>query len=262
LASLAYQSASAIERAKLVTDVAQARLQTETEKLRASLLSSISHDLRVPLDSIILTARSLSNGWDTLPSEERHSLVGTIEQESDRLDRFVENLLDMTELVTGNMHFNRQPTDVRLLIDKALTRLSRRIKERVVNFDCADKLPLIEGDADTLRRVFVNVIENACSYSTPDQPIKIEARQDVSDIKIIITDHGPGIPESESERVFDMFYRIKKSSAVAGSVAGAGLGLSICRGFIEAHHGHIHAQSGEDGSGTSIIIRLPIKGRA
>ncbi|MDR3423935.1 MAG: sensor histidine kinase KdpD [Alphaproteobacteria bacterium] len=262
LTSLAYQSASAIERAKLVTDVAQARLQSETEKLRASLLSSISRDLRAPLDSIIFTVQSLNKSWNETPPDEQRALVGHIEQESDRLDRFVENLLDMTELVAGGMRFHFQPTQVRDLIDKALTRLARRVKERVVNLDCAQDLPLIEADGAALHRVFVNVIENACSYSTPDEPIHIAVWREGSDIKITITDRGPGIPESERQNVFDMFYRIKKSDAVTGPVEGVGLGLSICRGFIEAHQGRINAQSGESGIGTSIIIRLPISGAA
>jgi len=259
LTSLAYQAATAIERAKLVTDVAQARLQTETEKLRASLLSSISHDLRAPLDSIIVTARNLSNGWGTIPPAEQQTLVGHIEQEADNLDRFVENLLDMTELVTGNVRLNRQPTDLRLIIDQALTRLSHRTENRVINLDYATALPPIEADADTLRRVFVNLVENACSYSSPDQPISLSAKQEGQDIKITVTDRGPGIPESERERVFDMFYRIKKGNTLASPVAGAGLGLSICRGFIEAHQGTISAQPGEDGVGTSIVIRLPVR---
>ena len=116
---------------------------------------------------------------------------------------------------------------------------------------------MIEADSDTLRRVFVNVIENACAYSLPDQPITIVVKQDGRDVKIAVTDQGLGIPESERERVFDMFYRIKKGGGV-DSVAGVGLGLSICRGFVEAHQGHISAQSGKGGVGTSIVIRLPV----
>ena len=254
LTSLTYQAASAIERAKLVTDIAQARLQSETERLRASLLSSISHDLRLPLDSIILTARSLSNEWNEMPADQHHTMVIHIEQEADRLNRFVENLLDMTELVTGSVRFNRRPTNLCEVMDGAFAGLSRILKERIVNFTCPTVPPLINADADILQRVFVNVIENAANYSLPSDPIDISMRQDGPEISIIVTDRGPGIPESERERVFDMFYRIKKT----GTVAGAGLGLSICRGFVEAHQGHITAQSGENGMGTSIIIRLPI----
>ncbi|MDR3450866.1 MAG: ATP-binding protein, partial [Alphaproteobacteria bacterium] len=114
----------------------------------------------------------------------------------------------------------------------------------------------VSGDKDILRRVFVNIIENACKYSPADRPVEITARREASELRVAITDHGNGIPEAERERVFDMFYRIK-SGALSNAVIGAGLGLSICRGFIEAHGGHISAQQGE-GGGTSIVIRLPI----
>jgi two-component system sensor histidine kinase KdpD len=252
LSSLAYQAASAIERTRLVTDVAQARLQTETEKLRASFLSSISHDLRTPLDSIIEIARNLSSQWDNVAPAQQQALVGSIEIEAERLDRFVQNLLDMTELVTGNIRFEHKPIDIRSLINHVLKLLERIIGSHSIAFTCADHLPFVDGDEEALRRVFINVIENACKYSPLDQPVDINVQMDGSDIKITVSDHGSGIPEGEHERVFDMFYRIKK-----GSVSGAGLGLSICRGFIEAHMGHISAHSGNDGTGTNIVIRLP-----
>jgi len=237
-------------------------LQTEMEKLRTSLLSSVSHDMRVPLDSIILTARNLRNDWNSITPDNQYKLVSHIEQESDRLDRFIENFLDMTELVTGNMSYTRTPTNLHDVIELAMARLDRRLKEREVHFDCPDNLPFIEADGTILRRVFVNVIENACLYSLPDQPIKIAAQQDGDNIKIVVTDKGVGIPESERQRVFDMFYRVKKNILSMEPIAGAGLGLSICRGFIEAHNGSIVAQEGEGGVGTSIVITLPIKANA
>jgi two-component system sensor histidine kinase KdpD len=220
--------------------------------------------MRAPLDSIIFAARNLSNDWNEIPVDQQLVLVSHIEQESDRLDRFIENFLDMTELVTGNKRYNRALMNVRDAIELAMARLDRRLKERNVSFDCPDDLPLIEADAQALRRVFVNIIENACSYSLPDQPIDIVVRQEGDYIKTVVTDRGVGIPESERQRVFDMFYRIKKDAASVDAasvdaIAGAGLGLSICRGFVEAHHGHISAQSGEHGIGTSIIIILPIR---
>jgi two-component system sensor histidine kinase KdpD len=252
LTSLGYQAASAIDRTRLVTDVAQARLQSETEKLRASFLSSISHDLRTPLDSIIATARNLNNGWNGIGPDEQHRLVGTIEAEADQLDRFVQNLLDMTELVTGNVRLEKKPTNVRFLIGDALARLSRQITSRAVQFDCADNLPQISADEGAMRRVFVNVIENACKYSPKDKRVTVSARLEGGDVRIVVSDSGPGIPEEERERVFDMFYRIK-----TGAIAGTGLGLSICRGFVEAHGGHIAAEPGDQGIGTNVVIKLP-----
>ena len=258
LTSLAYQAANAIERARLVTDVAQARLQTETEKLRASLLSSISHDLRSPLDSIILTTQRLHKNWVVTTSFEQLAQIAHIEEEADKLDRFIENLLDMTNLVTGNMKFTRQLTDISVLVKQALHRLSRQTRNRKIVFNASDDLLLVEGDESALRRVFVNLIENACSYSPTECPIVITAQRKDQDVVITVTDKGDGIPEDERERVFDMFYRIKNGN-LSESVNGAGLGLSICRGFVEAHHGTIAAQTGENGKGTQIMIRLPIK---
>ncbi|MDD3029491.1 MAG: sensor histidine kinase KdpD [Alphaproteobacteria bacterium] len=259
LLSLTYQAASAIERATLVSDVTQARLQTEVERLRTSLLSSVSHDMRIPLDNIILTSRNLTSDWKNIPPDQQYVLVSHIGQESDRLDRFIENFLDMTELVTGNMRYVRTPTNLRSIIELALARLSRCLKGRQVIFDCPDKLPLIPADANALRRVFVNLIENACSYSMPDQPISILLRVESDGLTVAVNDRGIGIPENQRLRVFDMFYRIKKNTAVMGAIAGAGLGLSICRGFVEAHGGTISAQPGVDGVGTTILVTLPIE---
>jgi len=259
LASLCAQTASAIERAKLVTDVAQARLQTETERLHTSLLSSISRDLREPLDNIISTAAGLRQDWQSFSPEKRFALVSHIGEESDRLDRFVENMLDMTELVTGSVRYNRAPCDLRDILQKAMHRLSRQLEGRAVAFDCPKDIPPVCVDADIMRRVFINVIENACAYSAPVEPIKITARRDGGAIKITVTDKGIGIPENERARVFDMFYCIRKESAETGQdKTGVGLGLSICRGFLAAHQGHISAHAGEGGIGTTIAIWLPI----
>jgi two-component system sensor histidine kinase KdpD len=212
----------------------------------------------MPVDNIIGTVRSLNQNWDEAHLDEKHSLINLIEMESSRLDRFVQNLLDMTELVTGTIHLNLAQLDIRTLIKDVISHLSRRVGERVIRFDCSEALPLIEGDADILRRVFINIIENACTYSPFDQPITIKATSEGTQIKIAFNDRGAGIPESERERVFDMFYRIKSGATQSGA-GGAGLGLSICRGFIEAHQGQISARQGEDGVGTKIVIRLPLK---
>ncbi|MDE2029283.1 MAG: sensor histidine kinase KdpD [Alphaproteobacteria bacterium] len=257
LSSLAYQAASAIERAKLVTDVAQARLQTETEKLRASLLSSISYDLRAPLDNIIAITRNLDKRWNEIEPQGRMELIASIGDEAGRLDRFVQNFLDMTELVTGNIRLARKPVALRDVVGMALLRLSRQIGGRDIKIDIPDDLPPVNGDEAVLQRVFANIIENACAYSPSDQPVHIVARARGPGVTITITDRGSGIPESERERVFDMFYRAK-SDGTQNSIRGAGLGLSICRGFIEAHHGTIKARPGEDGTGTRIEISLPV----
>lgn len=255
LASLANLSAVAIQRTRLVTDIEDARLETETERLRASLLSSISYDLRTPLVTILGATTSLRDYWDKFDDKARRDLFASIEDQADRLNRFVQNLLDMTQLVSGGLQLKREPTDVQDLVGSALTKLRKQIGERPLRIDIPDDLPPIDGDLAILERVFVNILDNACKYAPHDQPITITARREAHYVRIVITDRGPGIPEEERERVFDMFYRVKVSAAPA---SGAGLGLAISRGFIEAHDGRITAQPGPDGVGTQIVVRLPI----
>ncbi len=255
LASIASQSAVAIQRTRLASDIEHARLQTETERLRASLLSSISYDLRTPLVAILGATTSLRDYWDKFDDQARRDLFATIEDEADRLNRFVQNLLDMTQLVSGALKLKRQPTDVQDLVGAALTKLRKQVGDRPLRIDIPDDLPPIDGDLTMLERVLVNIFDNACKYAPLDQPLSITARREAHYVRLTIVDRGPGIPDEERERVFDMFYRVKVGATPA---SGAGLGLAICRGFIEAHEGRIAAQPGTEGVGTQIVIRLPI----
>ena len=253
--SLANQSAIALGRARLATDISQARLQTETERLRSSLLSSISHDLRTPLVSVLGTTTTLRDYWGKLDDEARLEMFGTIEEEADRLNRFVQNLLDMSALVTGGLNLKREPVGVQDVVGTALGKLRKQLGDRPLRLDIAADLPDMNGDFSILERVLINIIDNACKYAPADQPITISARRETHYVRLTVTDRGPGIPEEERDRVFDMFYRVKVGSA---PTSGAGLGLAICRGFIEAHGGRISAQSGPDGIGTQIAVRVPV----
>jgi two-component system sensor histidine kinase KdpD len=255
LISLASQSAIAVERAKLVTDIEEARLQTESERLRSSLLSSVSHDLRTPLVAILGATTSLRDYWDRFDDRMRRELFATIEDEAYRLNRFVQNLLDMTQLVAGGLKLKRQATDVQDLVGSALIKLRKQMGNRPLRLDIPVDMPAVDGDLTILERVLVNIIDNACKYAPIDQPITITARREAHYVRLTIADRGPGIPEEEHERVFDMFYRVKIGTS---PTSGAGLGLAICRGFIEAHGGRILAQPGTDGIGTQIVVRLPV----
>ncbi|MER2520563.1 MAG: sensor histidine kinase KdpD [Bdellovibrionales bacterium] len=255
LAHLASQSAVAIERSQLATAIEEARVQAETERLRSGLLSSISHDLRTPLVAILGATTSLRDYWDRFDETMRRDLFATIEEEADRLNRFVQNLLDMTQLMTGGLTLKRRPIDVQDLVGSALSKLAKQLGKRPLRLDIAQDLPPIDGDLAILERVLINVIDNACKYAPEDQPLTLTARREGPMARLTITDRGPGIPEDERERVFDMFYRVKIGTA---PMSGAGLGLAICRGFIEAHGGRIAVQSGFDGTGTQIVLRLPL----
>jgi len=133
--------------------------------------------------------------------------------------------------------------------------LRKQIGDRPLRIDIPDHLPPIEGDLAILERVLANILDNACKYAPAEQPITITARREAHYVRITVTDRGPGIPEEERERVFDMFYRVKVG---ATPTTGAGLGLAICRGFVEAHEGRISAMPGADGVGTQIVVRLPV----
>jgi len=255
LASLATQSAVAIERCKLAADITQAKLQTETERLRSSLLSSVSHDLRTPLVAILGATTSLRDYWDKFDNKSRSDLFSTIEDESERLNRFVQNLLDMTQLVSGGLKLKRQPCDIQDLVGSALSKLRKQIGNRPLRIDIPEDLPSVDGDFTILEHVLVNIFDNASKYAPADQPLTVTARREANYVKLAITDRGPGIPEAERDRVFDMFYRVKIGSMPS---SGAGLGLAICRGFIEAHGGRIFALMGPDGIGTQIVIKLGV----
>ena len=137
----------------------------------------------------------------------------------------------------------------------ALTKLRKQLGQRSLRLDIPEDLPSVEGDFTILEHVLVNIIDNACKFAQEDQPITIAVQQELQSVRITITDRGPGIPESERDRVFDMFYRVKVGTL---PTSGAGLGLAICRGFIEAHGGRIWAQPGPDGVGTQIVVRLKV----
>lgn len=255
LSHLASQAAVAIERSRLAGAIEEARVQAETERLRSGLLSSISHDLRTPLVAILGATTSLRDYWDRFDESMRRDLFATIEDEADRLNRFVQNLLDMSQLMTGGLSLKRRPVDVQDLVGSALSKLGKQLGKRQIRLDIAQDLPPIDGDLTILERVLINVVDNACKYAPEEQPITLTARREGPMARLTVTDRGPGIPEDERERVFDMFYRVKIGTA---PMSGAGLGLAICRGFIEAHGGRISAQSGIDGTGTQIVLRLPI----
>ncbi len=255
LETLGDQAAVAIERTILVADVEAARLATETERLRSALLSSLSHDLRTPLVSILGAASSLINYGDDLGDGDRRELAGTIQDEAERLNRFVQNLLDMTKLGSGALKPNADWADLRDIVRAAVDRSGKLLKGRQVKVDIDAGLPLLCLDSVLMEQVFFNLLDNACKYAPPDSLVTIWARTGKELALIEVCDQGAGIPEADRERVFDMFYRVEAADTQA---AGTGLGLAICRGIVEAHGGTIKAEPGLHGAGTCIVIHLPL----
>ena len=266
LETLAHQAGLAIERTRLASQAEDSRLFIETEKLRSALLSSLSHDLRTPLVSILGSATTLLDLDASLPEPTKRDLVETIREEAERLNRFVQNLLDMTRLGSGALHPRRDWLEIGDLIGASLARSKRQLGSRVVDVEMEPDLPLLSLDYVLIEQVFLNLIENACKYSADGTRITITARRDHAGsggerMRIVVRDQGPGIAHGERDKVFDMFYRVKSGDS---QIAGTGLGLAICRGIVEAHGGTIAivdnpAPAAEGGAaGTSVEVLLPI----
>lgn len=255
LDALADQAALALERTQLVADIEAAEIKQEKEQLRTALLSSLSHDLRTPLVSILGAATSLLTYDEHLQSGERRELASTIQDEAERLNRFVQNLLDMTRLEAGGLTLRLDWTDLHDVAGSALERARRILHGRRVKVDLAPALPLLKLDAVLMEQVLFNLLDNACKYSPPEGVITLWARQQGDFVVLEVCDQGPGIPEADRERVFDMFYRIKEQDR---QTAGTGLGLAICRGLVAAHGGSITVMPGLHGVGASLVIKLPV----
>ncbi|MCW4115468.1 sensor histidine kinase KdpD [Aurantimonas sp. MSK8Z-1] len=258
LDALVDQIAVAIERTRLASDIEASRILSETERLRTALLSSVSHDLRTPLVSIIGAASSLMEDDDALGRAGRRAMAETVFEEGERLNRYVQNLLDMTRLGYGALTLRHEAVDLREVVGRVLRRLARTLQGHTVALDLPQDLPPVDGDPVLLEQVFANILDNAAKYAEPGTRITVSGQAQGERIAVSVTDAGPGIPAEDRDKVFDMFYRVRAGD---GQKAGTGLGLAICRGILEAHGGSIRAEPGKpDGSGTRIEVELPRAG--
>jgi two-component system sensor histidine kinase KdpD len=256
LDALVDQVAIAIERARLTTDIEESRVLSETERLRAALLSSVSHDLRTPLVSIIGSASRLIEAGDAVGRDGRMQLAATIRDQGERLNRYVQNLLDMTRISYGALPLNKEWVEPRGLVGRAVRQLKDELHEFKVRVDVPLTLPAIKVDPTLLEQTLVNVLDNATKYAPRGSEIVITAERSGEAVRIAVEDEGPGIAEADRERIFDMFYRVRAGD---GDSKGTGLGLAIARGILDAHGGSIRALSRPDGrSGTRIEIQLPL----
>lgn len=247
------QVAVALERVRLAEEARAAALRIRAEQMRSSLLSAVSHDLRTPLASITGAATTLRDDAALDPSTNAE-LLATICDEAERLERLVSNLLDMTRLESGALSLKRDWIPLEEMIGSALTRLESKLANRTVHVRIAPDVPLVFVDPVLFEQIFVNLFENASKY-TPDQTvIDVSAEYRLDSLLINVRDNGPGIPEGSEETIFEKFYRVAH-----GRVAGAGLGLAICRGIIEAHGGSIRAERLADG-GLAFVLHVPVGG--
>ncbi|MFH5773779.1 DUF4118 domain-containing protein [Paracoccus sp. NGMCC 1.201697] len=253
--ALADQAALAIERIQLVDDLDRAKLSAEADKLRSALLTSISHDLRTPLAGIMGAAGMLRDYFDALTPDSRRDLLATVNDESERLNRFIANLLDMTRIESGATVPNFQAVYVDEAVGAVLRRAETVLARHRITVTLAPELPMLRLDPTLFEQVLFNLLDNAAKYAPEGTPIGIEGWQENGSVILQIGDEGPGIPPADLERVFDIFYRVRKTDQV---LAGTGLGLAICRGFIEAMGGTIRAANRPDRSGALFRIRLPL----
>jgi two-component system sensor histidine kinase KdpD len=255
LDALADQAALAIERVNLVEDVDRARLVAETDRLRAALLTSISHDLRTPLASILGSATSLAANGDALNAATRLDLARNIQDEAERLNRFIGNLLDMTRLEAGPLPLRTTPVELSDVVGSALRRAGKVLAAHRTEVRLQPDLPMLDLDDVLFEQVLFNLLDNAGKYAPGGSLVTINAWQDGGQVFVRVVDEGPGIPPADLAHIFEKFYRVGGPDRRR---AGTGLGLAICRGFVEAMHGTITAANRSDRSGSIFTITLPV----
>lgn len=259
LEGVANLSALAIERASFAEKAAQSEMLSKTEKLQTALLNSISHEFRTPLASItgvltsLIESERAKSVEGKLDSNTKTDLIASATQQAHRLNRLVENLLDMTRIEAGAIRLNKEQCDIQEIISSVLSQSPDRFCDHPIKMDIPDGLPLVNLDAVLIGQVLLNMLDNACKYSAVGQPIVIIVRQLPTEVQVEVQDHGTGIPPEDLEKIFNKFYRIQRDA----SQTGTGLGLSICKGIIEAHGGKIHAENNSN-PGASVIFSLPL----
>ncbi len=255
LETFSNQTALAIERARLADEAQESLVRIETERLRNSLLSSVSHDLRTPLATITGAVSTILENGSRLDEPTRRELLESVRDEGERLNRLVQNLLEMTRLESGALELKRDWHSLEEVIGAALGRIGKRLGTRRVTTRVPPELPLVPMDDVLVEQVLVNLLDNAIKYTPSGSPIDIIATATDRAATVEVADHGPGLPRGEEDRVFEKFYR-----GQPGDGRGAGLGLAICQGVVRAHGGRIWAQN-LPGGGVAFLFTLPITGQ-
>lgn len=254
LTAILDQATLALDRAELAGEAIKAAALAENEKVRTLLLDSLSHDLRTPLATIAGAVSTLRDLGGNLNGAEACTLIQSIDEETARLTRFVTNLIDMSRIEAGGLKVARDWVDMADAIASAVERSRKAFPSCPIKISIAPDLPLVRGDTRLIEQILFNLIDNAHKYAS-DSGIAIHARREEDMVILSVTDEGPGIKPQDLTRVFEKFYR---GGRVDGRMAGAGLGLSICRGLVEAMCGTIEAQSPAiRRRGTRILVRLP-----
>ena len=223
------------------------------------MLTSISHDLKTPLAAVLGAAEALRDLSAKLTEDQKADLLATVIEESERLNRFIANLLDMTRLESGAIAPNAALQDIHEIVGSVLRRAEKILASHQVQLDLASDLPMLELDAVLFEQVLFNLLDNAAKYAPAGTTVTIRTRRERGAVSLQIIDEGEGIPAGDIERIFDKFHRAQRGDQVR---AGTGLGLAISRGFIEAMHGTITAANRSDRAGAVFTLRLPVPEQA
>jgi two-component system sensor histidine kinase KdpD len=245
--------AQALWRLRLAASVQAAQSEAQRHQLQSTFLAAVSHDLRTPLAAIVGASSSLVRNDALLDAAARRELGQSIYEEATRMAGLANNLLDMARLEAGSVVFNRQWQPLEEVVGAGLAGMSSRMGNHPVTVKLPNDLPLIEIDGMMLERVFANLLENAVKYTPSGTAIEISAAASARELVVTVSDHGPGIPAGEKERIFEKFHRVARE----GNQGGAGLGLTICRSIVEAHGGRMWADSSSFG-GAAFHFTLPL----
>jgi two-component system sensor histidine kinase KdpD len=247
------QIALVLDRQRLRATVQEAKLLAESERLSKALLNSISHELRTPIAAIASASSGLGELGDQENPELRQALTGEIRTAAIRLNRLVGNLLDMTRLESGHMKLRREWCDLADLASVALRQLEKELARHPVTNNLPRGLPLVQIDFVLMEQVLVNLLLNAALHTPPGSRVILSVEVGAKDIALSVADNGPGIAPEALPHLFDKFYR-----APGAAAGGSGLGLSIVKGFVDAHGGQVSAQN-RPGGGAEFTVRLPLQ---
>jgi two-component system sensor histidine kinase KdpD len=255
--TLVEQAAAAIDRALLARDMVDAKTATETERVRNTLLASVSHDFRTPLSSIIGSASSLADYGDQLSGQAKKDLLGQIRQEAEGLDGMVRNLLAITRIDAGALELRRDWIDLREIVGRVVNAARRRGASQTMTIDLPKNLPLVRADATLVEQAIGNVIGNAIEHTPSGTHVFAKAKVDPREVELTVSDNGPGILSDALSGIFDKFVTGHGATRADGS-RSTGLGLAIAKGIMEAHGGSIAAESPlESGRGVRFSLRFP-----
>ena len=252
LQTLAGQVGLAIEGVRLGSEAQEARVEAETNRLRAALFSSVTHDLRTPLSSITASVSSLLEEGSPLGGSDRRELLETIDQEAGRLNRIVGNLLDVARMRAGAMTPSRTPVAFDEVVEGVVERAEPILKEHDVRLMIRDHVPTVSIDVGLFDQALTNVLENAARFTPRGKRIDVTVARWQDGVQVRIADQGPGVPRQDAERVFEPFVRGDGS-------AGTGLGLAIARAIVEAHGGTVAIRDAP-GGGAAVVIEIPGSG--